>query len=250
MPMNELNIEDEITRAKRGITWIRLEEALRGAGCPVCTEIERTEEHYFEDLLYEYVLDAGVRKKLHRQHGFCTRHAGLALAAERKLKSDGLHLATMLETVAEEHFNQMQNQMEQVARSKQASRNRKRRTSVGAVAAEKCFVCDFLEESENIALHGLMYFSDDDEFIELYRKSKTLICYRHIQMVVKEAADPAWTGKTSERVLRVTLEKLGKLKRDLSNFVRKHDYKTGHDYTTDERNSYIDIVNFFSGRMR
>src|SRR5208337_4224277 len=101
--MSDLFIEDDMTRAKRGITWIRLEEALRGTGCPVCSQTEATEKHYLEGMLYEYVLDVGVRKKLHRQHGFCSRHAKLALTAEVKLGSDGLHLATMFETVMEEN---------------------------------------------------------------------------------------------------------------------------------------------------
>lgn len=33
--MAELNIEDERTRAKRGMMWVRLEESLAGKGCPV-----------------------------------------------------------------------------------------------------------------------------------------------------------------------------------------------------------------------
>ena len=248
--MSEPFIEDEMTRAKRGITWIRLEEALRGTGCPVCTEIERTEKHYLEGMLYEYVLDAGVRKKLHQQHGFCTRHAKLALATELTLKSDGLHLATMFETVMEEHLQLLEKQAKRVRESEEVTTKRKRKPPSGAVDACECFVCAFLKESENIALHGLVYFSDDDEFIEAYRRSKTVICFRHTQMVVKEAADPIWAGKTSARVLDVTLEKMNRLKADLSNFIKKHDYQSDHDYTRGELDSYLDVVNFFSGQMR
>lgn len=248
--MSQPFIEDDMMRAKRGMSWIRLEESLRGTGCPVCTEIERTEKHYFEGMLYEYVLDAGVRKKLHQQHGFCTRHAKLALEAELALKSDGLHLATMFETVMEDHLKQIKNQAGRVKESKEEAAKRKKRRAFSASEVDECFVCKFLKESENIALHGLVYFSGEDEFIEAYRKSRTIICYRHVQMIIKDAADPAWAGKISERVLNVTLDKLDRLKLDLSNFIKKHDYRSVHDYTRDELDSYIDVVNFFAGQMR
>lgn len=248
--MSQPFIEDDMTRAKRGITWIRLEEALRGSGCPVCTEIERTEKHYLESLLHEYVLDAGVRKKLHRQHGFCTRHAKLALATELNLKSDGLHLATMFETVIDEHVKQLGNQIGHVREMQGGTVKRRKKSASGPLDAGECFVCNFLKSAETIALHGTVYFSDDDEFIEAYAESQTVICYRHIQMIVGEASDPAGTGRNSARVLEATRRKLNKMKLDLSGFIRKHDHQSDHDYTRDERNSYMDVVNFFSGQMR
>lgn len=248
--MSEPFIEDDMTRAKRGITWVRLEQSLLGVGCPVCTEIERTEKHYFEGMLYEYVLDAGVRKKLHRQHGFCTRHAKLALATELILKSDGLHLATMFETVLEEHLQLLEKQAKRIRESAAVTAKRKRTPSFGAVDANECFACSFLTESENIALHGLVYFSDDDEFVDAYRRSKTVICFRHTQMVVKEASNPVWAGRIGARVLQVTHEKIRKMKIDLSHFIQKHDYQSAHDYTRNELDSYLDAVNFFSGQMR
>lgn len=243
-------IEDEMTRAKRGITWIRLEEALHGTGCPVCTEIESTEKHYFEAMLYEYVLDAGVRRKLHRHHGFCTRHAKLALATELMLKSDGLHLATMFETVLEENVKLLQEQVKSIKESKKQATKRRRKGATTTKQADECFVCSFLEESENIALHDLLYFSNDDEFIEAYKKSKTTICFRHLQMVIMESTGPVWAERISSRVLEVTERKLNAIRRNLSNFIKKHDYQSEHDYTPEEINSYIDVVNFFSGRMR
>jgi hypothetical protein len=237
-----LNIEDDMTRAKRGLIWLRLDESLHGTGCPVCFEIERTEKHYLEGMLYEYVLDAGVRKKLHRQHGLCTRHARLALAAEITLGSDGLHLATMFESVIEENLKLFENQAKLLEEIAAETNKRKRKRPSRSVEADKCFVCDFVKESEGIALHGLQYFSDDDEFIENYTKSKTLICFRHLQMLIKEKVTP--------RVIHVSIEKIKKLKNNLSNFMKKHDYQLNHDYTQAELDSYLDVVRFFSGEMR
>jgi hypothetical protein len=240
--LTSIKVEDDLTRAKRGIAWVRLEEALRGEGCPVCCEIERTEKHYLEGMLYEYVLDAGVRKKLHYQHGLCTRHARLALAAEVTLGSDGLHLATMFETVIEENLKLFENQaklLEEIAAEKN---KRKKKKSIHSIKAARCFVCDFVEEAEQIAVHGFLYFSNDEELIEAYDSSKAILCFKHIEMLVKE--------KVNTRIIKTTLEKLDKMKEGLVNFIKKHDYQSTHDYSEDELRSYIKTVEFFSGKYR
>lgn len=240
--MSEPFIEDDMTRAKRGIDWVRLEDSLLGTGCPLCTQIEAVERHYLEGMLYEYVLDVGVRKKLHRQHGFCTRHAKLALMAEVRMKSDGLHLATMFETVAEENIGLIEAQADHIEQIEAETNRRKKGKSVRSFDVGKCFVCDFLRDFEEIALHNLLRFSGDDEFMEKYVASRTLVCFRHIEMLVKE--------KVSTRLLRASIAKVNKLRSYLLNFIDKHDYQRAHDYTQDELDSYLDVVNFFSGQMR
>ena len=240
--MPEIQIEDDLTRAKRGITWMRLEEALHGAGCPICSQIDRTEKHYLEGLLYEYVLDAGVRMKLHRQHGFCTRHAKLAIEAEKELDSDGLHLATMFETVIEENRRLLESQSKQLEIMAKEAKKRRKKISLHSVDASKCFVCDFVKESEGIATHGFLYFANDKELIDIYEKSETLVCFRHLQMLVKE--------KVSAQIVAATLKKVNKINRNLSNFIRKHDYQSPHDYTQDELHSYRTAVNYIAGDYR
>ena len=240
--MTEPFIEDEMTRAKRGIDWVRLEDALGGTGCPVCTQIEAVERHYLEGMLYEYVLDVGVRKKLHKLHGFCTRHAKLAIMTEVRLKSDGLHLATMFETVVQENIGVIEEQAKLIDEIAVETNKRKKRKAVRSAEAGKCFVCDFLRDSEDIAVHSLLRFAGDDEFIEKYAASRTLICFRHIEMLVKE--------KVSTRVLNASVTKVKRIQTDLLNFIDKHDYQKPHDYTQAELDSYLDVVNFFSGQMR
>lgn len=237
--MSDIKIEDDMTRAKRGLSWLRLEDALHGTSCPICCEIENTERHYLEGMLYEYVLDAGVRKKLHSGHGLCTRHAHLAIEAEKTLSSDGLHLATMFETVLNEGIGRLNNQLEELRKLDNESR---KQTPVHSIDVAKCFVCNFVVETERIALHGFVYFAKDNALLEDYRFSKSILCFRHVQMLVKERVD--------YRVIEVTLNKLEKVKEDMSNFIKKHDYQSAHDYTGDELQSYLAAVKFFSGRFR
>ncbi len=240
--MSNVNIEDEMTRAKRGLTWLGLEKALHDEGCPICSEIDRTERHYMEGLLYEYVLDAGVRKKLHGAHGFCTRHGEFALEAERKLKSDGLHLATMFESVIEENVGILRDQVERLKILGEEKNQRKKKKPIHSMRASKCFVCDFADEIEQIAVHGFLYLSNDTELAIAYESSKAILCFKHVEMLVKE--------KVNSQIVRTTLEKVRKMKEDLSSFIKKHDYQSAHDYSEDEFQSHIDVVKFFSGEYR
>lgn len=240
--MADLNIEDDMTRAKRGLAWSRIEEALAGTGCPVCSQVEKSERHYLESMLYEYVLDAGVRKKLHQSHGFCSRHAGLAFEAEEKLNSDGLHLATMYESVMGEGLTILSNQIAILEEQAKEKNKRKQRKSVRTVHAAKCFVCDFAAETESAAVHGFLYFSRDKDLIEAYSASKAILCFRHVQMLVKDRA--------GIEVVTETLAKVQRLKGSLSEFIRKHDYQSEHDYTRDELQSFVSTVKFFAGRCR
>jgi len=221
------------------LRWLRLEEALHGTDCPICFQIERTETHYLEGMLYEYVLDVGVRKKLHGEYGLCTRHAVLAVQMERKLNSDGLHLATMFETVIEESIRKLNNQVEIMKRLTEG--NRKKRL-VHSVYVSRCLVCHFVEETEQIISNGFLYFSSDEELINAYNSSTSILCFRHIEMLVKE--------RVNVHIIRITLQKLEKMKVALSNFIKKHDYQSAHDYNEDELQSYLAVVRFFSGKYR
>lgn len=240
--MADLNIEDDMTRAKRGLAWGRIEEALGGSGCPICSQVEKSETHYLESMLYEYVLDGGVRKKLHQSHGFCTRHAGLALEAEERLKSDGLHLATMYESLMAESLHTVSIQITALQELDSQKNRRKQKKPVRTAHAARCFVCDFTAETEAAALHGFLYFSRDRELIAAYSASKAILCFRHVQMLVKEKAGAA--------VAAETLAKLKRLKAVLSEFIRKHDYQSGHDYSEDEASSFDAAVRFFAGGCR
>jgi Family of unknown function (DUF6062) len=240
--MSEIKIEDDITRAKRGLSWVGLEDALHGKGCPICSQIDKTETHYVEGMLYEYVLDAGVRRKLHNGHGFCTRHAAFAIEAEKKLKSDGLHLATMFESVVEDNLRILKDQIERLKSLDKEKNKRKKKNPIHSFQVSRCFVCDFVEEAEQIALHGFLYFSSDTELIKAYESSKAVLCFKHIEMLVKE--------KVNSKIVKTTLEKLGKMKEDLSSFIKKHDYQSSHDYSEDESQSYLAVVKFFSGEYR
>lgn len=238
--MTDLKIEDDMTRAKRGITWVRLSEALRREGCPICIQLMNSEEKYILDILYEYVLDVGVRKKLHEKHGLCSRHAQLAINSEQKLNSDGLHLATMFETVLEESIHLIDEEINSF-RENYSKRVQRRKASKLSDISD-CFICDHINEMERNFITIFKYYSFDSELHDIYSDSESIICYRHLDKVF-EAGSDLW-------VIEKTNEKLKELIKNLKSFIQNHNHDRRSKFSEAEIKSWIRAVNFFSGKYR
>ncbi|MGC8654165.1 MAG: DUF6062 family protein [Candidatus Kryptoniota bacterium] len=238
--MKNLEIEDDSSRAKRSITWLRLSEALKREGCPICVQLIDNEEKYIRDILYEYVLDLGVRKKLHQKHGLCSRHAELAIKVERKLNSDGLHLATMFETVLEESIRIIDDEIDQYR--EHYKKKTRRRKPLKFTDISTCFICDHIDHMEKNLISLFVYYSSDRELHNLYSESESIICYRHVQKMLEAKCD-LW-------VVEKTNEKLKKLITILKSFIQHHSHEYQSDFSEPELGSWIKTINFFSGEYR
>jgi hypothetical protein len=238
--MTNLKIEDDKTRAKRSITWVRLTEALKREGCPICIQLVDSEEKYIRDILYEYVLDVGVRKKLHQKRGLCSRHAKLAIKAERELNSDGLHLATMFETVLEESIRFIDDTISLYR--EYYSKNTRRRKPPKNIAISNCFICDHINEMEKTFISLFTYYSTDQELHNLYSESESIICYRHLNKLLEDKCD-LW-------VIEKTNEKLKNLITLMKSFIQKHSHEYRSEFSEAELRSWIKTINFFSGEYR
>ena len=100
----ERDEEKATDRIKRGLSWVELKKSLDIEGCPVCNTSLRSVEKYFEFMLYEYALDVSVHKKMLASMGMCNTHYSLLQEAESRLKSDGLNIAVLQETILQKEI--------------------------------------------------------------------------------------------------------------------------------------------------
>jgi hypothetical protein len=77
------------------IVDVRLLEALRLGGCPVCAVRARSERATMDTIINERVLDLGFRADLERRHGFCRRHVAELVVAGRR-ETGGILGASLL----------------------------------------------------------------------------------------------------------------------------------------------------------
>ncbi len=66
------------------IVDVRLIEAMRTPGCPVCAVRARSERATLDAIINERVLDIGFRAELERKHGFCRRHVAALVETDRR----------------------------------------------------------------------------------------------------------------------------------------------------------------------
>lgn len=69
-------------KADKSIGYVRLLDACRESGCPVCRLVTQDSRHHLTAILYEHVTDPDTRRRLRASWGFCNWHAWMLLGIE------------------------------------------------------------------------------------------------------------------------------------------------------------------------
>jgi hypothetical protein len=216
-------------------THFDLIDAFQQTDCPVCRLVQATVQRYLESINYEYVNDPGVRAELERARGFCPTHAAQWLSLAHPLGT-----ALIYEPI-----------LDQISRELSALRPGGRGRLLSSVAAKlgarggadaspdggdllvapgRCPACREQGESERMFLTVLVDGLRDPDFQAAYERSDTL-CVPHLRRVFSLGIeDPAFS------VLRdAGLARQARLREQLREVIRKHDYRTHGEPAGDER---------------
>jgi hypothetical protein len=85
--------------AARDLVDVRLLDALRADGCPICTVRARAERGILDTIINERVLDRGFRAGLERTEGFCRRHVAELVATDRRESGGTLGASLLLAAI-------------------------------------------------------------------------------------------------------------------------------------------------------
>jgi hypothetical protein len=83
------------------IVDVRLLEAMRAPGCPLCAIRARSEKSIMDSIINERVLDLGFRADLERKHGFCRRHVAELVPTDRRETGGILGSSMLLAAIVE-----------------------------------------------------------------------------------------------------------------------------------------------------
>ncbi|GEM_PF-520184 len=254
---NSVSFDDEdsvIARNKRGMTWIQMKEHLQMSGCVICHMVNQSIRKRVNYLLYEYVLDVSVRKKLHALFGFCRRHSRLAEEVESELNSDGPHLGTLFETVLLHEIQQLKKCEKSKSNRRPVKpglvRQKKNGDTVShanrqkLTPAQECMVCVSERESEAYYAMIMSQMQPDEEFRELYKKDPILLGRPHFMILQNESTEP----DAIDYFLEQQIMKLKCLHEQLFEFLEKHDVKRAHEPHGAERNSWRTTLEHFSSK--
>ncbi len=246
--------ENEFTKMKRGLSWVEVKESLNTDGCPVCNTMSRSINKYFEFLLYEYALDASVHKKTLASFGMCNTHTYLLKEAEEKLKSDGLNISVLYETLfqKEEKLLAKVEEKEFEEKKKLFAGFRKRRDFtaykkeilIDLVGKGICPGYQHQKESESFYTHEIIRLCRDEEFRSKFESDKILLCRRHFLFIINEAEET----QPLKYLITEQKKKIHLLHRQLSGFIEKHDYRLKSGVTDDEKKSWEKALEYFGSK--
>src|SRR3954454_13211333 len=83
------------------IVDVRLLDAMRAGGCPICAVRARSEKATMDAIINERVLDIGSRADLERKQGFCRRHVAELVPTDRRETGGILGSSMLLAAIVE-----------------------------------------------------------------------------------------------------------------------------------------------------
>lgn len=211
---------DRKTKEKH-LPYFGLLEALRAGGCPACVAADRLAARYVEALLYEQVTDPPTRLGLRQSLGFCGPHARLLLGCGDEL-GPAIIYQDLLEHLDWEGL---------------------RANSAREMKEEACPVCHSALQAAERCLLALIDYADDASVCSGFEHSPGL-CLQHLLRLAALAGDRPGV----EGLLALQRRKLDELGRDLSELIRKHDYRfSSEPRTEEERTGLHRVIQFFTG---
>ncbi|WP_240912006.1 MULTISPECIES: DUF6062 family protein [unclassified Thermococcus] len=183
------------------IVGIYLREAMK-EGCPVCRILGEYEESEINTILYEHVNDPTVRVKFKESLGLCTYHAWKTLKTAYSNPLLGpLGVAIIYEHMLSTYIKILE--------------------SWEKVKEGECFLCLLVEEKEKDTVEAIT--EKIEELLPVYESSEAILCKRHHEMIdsILRKKNP----QSAERLRKVQLEKLKKLRERMNSFINKFDYK-------------------------
>ncbi len=209
----------KIKKEKHAICF-EIQDAMKRTGCPICSILRDLEDDTIKYLLYSQINDPAVRSKLRRSLGLCPYHAWLLADIVRgnpeiDLLGPSIIYEDMLRTYLEH----------------------------GGRGDGECFLCAKTREFERIYVEEMASCIEiDPSLLDEYSKSKSILCRRHYEMLLSNL----------DGVLRAKLEdiqrkKLEEILHNLSEYIRKQDYRVKEPPTYAEACAWLDAIIFLKG---
>lgn len=239
--------------SKKTKTYFDLRDAFALPGCPICRLKADFTEQFLDGIIYEKVNDPGLRHKLRQARGFCSEHAqGLVR------KGAALGVAIMMRDVMRQVLKALDEGRFQplpalsMVRLKEATQPHRPRTATAALVSAlvpqaPCPICSHVREMEEVYCGT---FAENllgaEGLLPLYQRSDGL-CLPHFRQVL------ALVGRADvfRALVSVQREIWARLEAQLSEAIRKSDYRFSDEALGDEAGSWLRALAAMSGaRLR
>jgi hypothetical protein len=186
-----------------------------------------------DDFLYESVNDPGLRQEIKASQGFCNRHAW-----QLQKFGDGFGQAIVYSDL----MNIPLKRLEEIDESLSIKEVLKK-ISPGTGKKQICMFCKQERDAEERYISVFWESFNDPEFSVTYKSSFGL-CLPHIVVALKKCRNKEFV----KEFIGIEVSNLSSLIGELKEFSRKHDYRFSSEKFGKEGNSWIRVIEKFTGK--
>ncbi len=203
------------THPSKHMAYHDVSEALAQSGCCICRLAYSAVRRYLESLLWEFVNDPGVRETLRAARGFCREHSWQVQSMGSPMGVAILWRDLLTQEVAE--------------LQRPGAEPRRRRPAPQG----ECPACGEQDEAEQRFLETLLEHLEVGELRNGYTVSSGL-CLPHLERALRSAPRQAHLF-----LVEAESEKLNRLLGELSETIRKNDYRLRDQPWGAERDAWV-----------
>jgi len=207
-------------RPSRHMAYHDLREAFAEPGCAVCRLVANAVDRYFRTLLHERVNDPGVRERLRASFGFCREHSW-----QLQRRGDPLGISILWRDLLTQRVQ---------PENKRRGRTDKRRNQV-------CPACEIALEAQHRYLETLLEHLEAGALRDEYVASAGL-CMSHLRAALRRSPSGA-----RGFLLASESDNLRRLTDELSEIIRKNDYRFRDEPWGQERDAWIRATRKLAG---
>jgi Family of unknown function (DUF6062) len=213
---------------------VRLVEAIRQGGCPICVVRARSERATLDAIIGERVLDIGFRAELERTVGFCRRHVAELVETDQREGGGILGASILLGAVLKRRLDEV---TPAVGSSGRGLRSRVRK----ARRRPRCIACSQGVTAVDTAAMRFIERSHDQTWALVL--SSAPFCFDDFLLV--------WEVAASERAMNPVVDaqsaRFADLNARLEGYARHSSHDRRHLLTDDERSAAGEATDALGG---
>lgn len=220
--------------ATKNITYLDLIETCQKPGCLVCTLRDEMVESYIRMLYHEHINDPPSRDKLRYSYGLCYQHNWLAIDGQL-----GNALGNAI--ISHDVIGKLLKDLSEISVGKDRFSPLKKWVPGGGNHKDSwfkpkkdCPVCLHQDYVEEWVVKTLVESIQKEELSSAIQKSDGL-CLPHLRQSVSMDTSP----ESIHILLEIAQDRWEKLQFELSEFIRKNDYRFSKEGFGDERDSWL-----------
>lgn len=247
------------------LSIVKLEEAMKKPGCPVCRIQHEDAQRAADTLLWELTNEPDVRIPINNAYGFCPPHARLLVAKEMMTSGPTLGVNIIYSLLAKKVVSELKaigpaekpgkracravkRLAERVAPDhqwvKKLTANKKRTILVPTGRCPLCLAADESARNNLAALFEVLQ-SGDPKLAVTYKASGGL-CLEHLRSGLEKHMEEA--PAAADFLVQETIRRLTEEQGQMQEYLRKHNWEyRDEQMTPEEQSAWLHALTFFTG---